>query len=89
MIKNSNSNVFPNPISENRFTTTFNLTAAQKLRYEIVDMQGKLVAIILDTKTKTGKNEFSFTTDDLAKGNYIFRIVGEKEMIATHKITIE
>jgi hypothetical protein len=52
-------------------------------------MQGKLVAIILDTKTKTGKNEFSFTTDDLAKGNYIFRIVGEKEMIATHKITIE
>ena len=89
MINNSNSIVFPNPISENRFTTTFNLTAAQKLRYEIVDMQGKLVAIILDTKTKTGKNEFSFTTDDLAKGNYIFRIVGEKEMIATHKITIE
>jgi hypothetical protein len=89
MIKNSNSRVFPNPIPENRFTTTFNLNVAQKLRYEIVDMQGKLVAIILDTKTKTGQNEFSFTTNDLSKGNYIFRIVGEKEMIATHKITIE
>jgi hypothetical protein len=89
MIKNSNSRVFPNPIPENRFTTTFTLNVAQKLRYEIVDMQGKLVAIILDTKTKTGQNEFSFTTDDLSKGNYIFRIVGEKEMIATHKITIE
>jgi hypothetical protein len=25
----------------------------------------------------------------LSKGNYIFRIVSEKEIIATHKITIE
>lgn len=87
--KNSNSNLFPNPVSENRFTTTFNLSEAQKLRYEIVDMQGKLVSIILDTKTKVGQNEFSFTTEALSKGNYIFRIVGEKETITTHKITIE
>jgi len=48
-----------------------------------------LVSIILDTKTKIGQNEFSFTTESLAKGNYVFRIVGEKEIIATHKITIE
>jgi len=89
IIENSNSHVYPNPVSENRFTTTFNLSIAQKLRYEILDMQGKLVSIILDTRTKLGQNEFSFTTEALAQGNYIFRIVGEKEIIATHKITIE
>nr|MBP6315293.1 T9SS type A sorting domain-containing protein [Chitinophagaceae bacterium] len=84
------SSVFPNPIPEKKFTTRFENESNRHLRFEIFDMQGKRISLMLDTYIKKGLNEFSFTTETLPIGNYVFRIsTREGQKIASHKITIE
>ena len=84
------SALYPNPILQNKFTTKFSNEMAQHLTFEIYDMQGKRIALLLDTYIKKGLNEFSFETNHLASGNYIFKIATkEGKTIATHKLTIE
>ncbi len=84
------SAVFPNPVMQNNFTTRFTNENGQHLRFEIFDMQGKRISLMLDTYIKKGLNEFSFNTSKLAHGNYIFKISNrEGKIVATHKLTIE
>lgn len=84
------SQLFPNPVSQQRFTTRFTNETAQHLKFEILDMQGRRIALMLDTYIKQGLNEFSFTTEQLAAGNYIFKISTREGLsIATHKLSIE
>ncbi len=84
------SSVFPNPIPEKKFTTRFENEQARHLKFEIFDMQGKRISLMLDTYIKKGRNEFSFNTDNLSTGNYVFSISTREGLkIATHKITIE
>jgi hypothetical protein len=84
------SQLFPNPVSQQRFTTRFTNETAQHLKFEILDMQGRRIALMLDTYIKQGLNEFSFTTEQLAAGNYIFKISTREGLsVATHKLSIE
>ena len=84
------SQVFPNPVVQQRFTTRFTNETAQHLVFEILDMQGRRIALMLDTYIKQGLNEFSFTTDQLAAGNYIFKISTRAGLsVATHKLSIK
>jgi hypothetical protein len=88
--KQTESAVYPNPVIQNRFTTRFTNETARHLRFEIFDMQGKRVALMLDTYIKKGLNEFSFDTGKLSTGNYVFKISSrDGNQIATHKLTIE
>lgn len=86
----SESEIFPNPVAQNKFTTRFVNDQAQHLKFEIFDLQGRRISLMLDTYIKKGLNEFSFSTDKLPKGNYVFKISSrEGKDIGTHKITIE
>ncbi|MCC7029423.1 MAG: T9SS type A sorting domain-containing protein [Chitinophagaceae bacterium] len=88
--KEAEAGVYPNPVTQQRFTTRFNNEDARHLRFEILDLQGKRIALMLDTYVKKGFNEFSFETGKLAAGNYIFKIsTADGMLIDSHKFTIE
>ncbi len=78
--------IYPNPIEQASFTTTFKLEQSQHVRFEILDMQGKLISLLLDTNVKKGEHEFSFQTGDLPAGMYLFQIRSLTTTLASHKI---
>jgi len=80
--------VFPNPVHD-LLNVDFNIEKAQKLRFEIYDINGKLVALLMDTQIKAGHNAFSFSTQPLSAGNYIFRISSKEKTIVSQKITVK
>ncbi len=82
------STVFPNPVL-NRFTTRFELPAKQVLQFNLYDMNGRLVQVMLSRECKKGKNEFSFNTGALSKGNYVFAIEGSGQRYAKELLTIK
>ncbi|HLG34196.1 MAG TPA: T9SS type A sorting domain-containing protein, partial [Bacteroidia bacterium] len=67
--------LFPNP-SAGRITVAFTNPQNQFLVFEIVDAAGKLVKQLFKGAVVNGDNEFSFSTDALAAGNYLLRISG-------------
>lgn len=87
--ENNTNTVYPNPITDNRFTTQFQMKEAGHVRFELYDMSGKLVYKIMDTYVKKGKNEYSISTSELSKGIYIFKVNSDQGTIASHKITVE
>jgi hypothetical protein len=87
--ENNTNTVYPNPITDNRFTTQFEMKEAGHVRFELYDMSGKLVYKIMDTYVKKGKNEYSISTSELSKGLYIFKVNSDQGTIASHKITVE
>lgn len=80
--------IYPNPTDKNYFQMHFELDEAQYLNFSLFDMQGRLVATMLNTRAKQGSNDFSFDTNPLSSGHYILKIAGEKKVIATAKVTI-
>ena len=55
------------------------------LKFEVVDITGKLVKILLQDKVKAGKNNFSFSTTPLANGIYFLKITSATKEILTQK----
>lgn len=74
---NTNIDLFPNP-SQNKFTTSFEITENEYLKFSITSIDGKLIADILYEKAFKGKNEFSINTNSLPKGLYYLKIKGDK-----------
>ncbi|HOZ52475.1 MAG TPA: T9SS type A sorting domain-containing protein [Chitinophagaceae bacterium] len=88
-IKNEFSNsVYPNPMQDH-FSVQFELAKANKVRFEILDMNGRIVSLLLDTYTQTGKNEFSFLTSPLVSGHYILQISTKEEVLSSQKILVK
>lgn len=85
----STTTIYPNPIEEKRFKVQFTNSTPQQLKFELSDMNGKLVATLLQTIVKEGKNEFSFYTGNISAGTYLFSIKSEKSVIETHKIVVQ
>lgn len=84
----SSTEIYPNPIS-NHFNVRFKLDQAEKVRFEILDMNGKLVNLLLDTYIKAGQNEFGFSTQPLSTGNYLLKISTKEKVISTQKIQVD
>jgi hypothetical protein len=80
--------LYPNPTSD-RFNVKFNLDHAQKVRFEICNLNGQTVALLLDTFVKSGNDEFSFSTQPLASGNYILKISTKDKIILSEKLTVQ
>jgi len=87
--KQNEHEVFPNPISEKRFTTKFTMDKTQKVRFEMLDIQGKVISQMLYTRVKAGANEFSFSISDLAQGMYLFRMKGDDGYLSTEKVMVK
>lgn len=84
------SMVYPNPVRQQKFSTRFTNEKAQHLQFEIFDLTGKRISLMLDTYVKKGVNEFSFETQKLASGNYVFRITAaDGKIVGEHKISVE
>ncbi|MEN9338691.1 MAG: hypothetical protein RIQ62_3 [Bacteroidota bacterium] len=80
--------LYPNPVTD-RVNVRFSLETGGKTRFEIMDMQGRVVRLLLDTYTKAGRNDFSFCTQPLLPGNYVLRISGAKGIISTQAFTVQ
>ncbi len=83
------SDIFPNPIKESKFSSRFTLASKENLSFNLYDMQGRLVENLLNTQGKKGRNEFSFNTSVLPKGNYVFTIQTETSKIVSEMISIQ
>jgi rhamnogalacturonan endolyase len=79
------ANVFPNPFTD-RVAVEFTLSEAQQLRFELYDVNGRLVEVLLDDRVKAGVNRFSFSPHPLAAGIYMLRIVGRDGVVTEQKV---
>lgn len=82
---NNQSAVYPNPMQD-YFSTEFELPASGSIQFRIYDMQGNLVKYLLNAKAKEGKNRFTFSTQELASGNYLLDIILNGEHFDTKSI---
>ncbi|AMS27401.1 hypothetical protein AEM51_10610 [Bacteroidetes bacterium UKL13-3] len=65
--------VYPNPAREYA-QVLFTSAETQLVTFELLDMNGKVVASLLQDKAKAGQNLFSFSTEDLQTGVYFLTI---------------
>lgn len=79
-IKEEQVSMYPNPAST-YFAVEFDLQQAERLKFSVVDMNGKLVRDLLVDKVKAGKNRFQFSTLNLKAGTYILMIKGENTLV--------
>ena len=80
--------VFPVPASERVFLE-FDASGVQRLRIQLMDMNGKVVQTFLEEKPRhEGKVEFSFSTDPLANGIYVLTVQGDGQVLAGKKVVV-
>src|SRR5690606_38867374 len=65
--------IYPNPFSGN-VVAQFRLPAQQRVAAYIYDMEGKMVAKLIDEDAKAGLNELIFHLSPLKAGQYVLRI---------------
>ena len=68
---NLNMTVFPNPVSS-QSTINFSLNKASKVNIEVLDMQGKVLAILVDEKLVANNYSYKFNKK-LASGVYLLK----------------
>lgn len=77
--------VYPNPTSE-MMNVSFALEYSDFLRFELYDVNGKLVKLLMQEKVKAGKNDFSFSITPLNNGIYFFKISSNEKEIFSKKV---
>jgi hypothetical protein len=78
--KNEQVNVYPNP-ADDIFTVEMNLQKPEYLSFEILDVQGRVIHVLLRDWVKVSQNTFSFSTRELNKGVYFLKISGNTSNI--------
>ncbi len=76
--------IYPNPTSE-LMHVSITIEKSDILKFEVVDVTGKLVKVLLQDKVKAGKNNFSFSTTPLANGIYFLKITSATKEVLTQK----
>ncbi|HLP13180.1 MAG TPA: T9SS type A sorting domain-containing protein, partial [Flavobacteriales bacterium] len=79
------THVFPNPF-ENMISVDFDMEKREYLTFDITDMTGKRVHLLMREYVKAGKDRFSFSIEDLAPGMYMFNITAKDRVISSTKI---
>lgn len=77
--------VFPNPM-ENIISVEFELNKSEYLTFDLVDLTGRRVQLLMREYVKAGKNKFSFSIADLASGTYVFTIKGKERLVSSTKV---
>jgi hypothetical protein len=80
--------IFPNP-SNDIFSVELNLAAPEYLSFELFDLQGKRIELLLRDWVKVKQNVFSFSTRSLAKGTYLLKISGNLQTNFTKKVMVQ
>ena len=83
--------VYPSPVNfAEPIKIKFNVEEDAYLQYTIYDITGKKVADLMKQHTPAGENEFSFVTQPLAKGTYIFSIsTGDAKQVFSTKFVVK
>ncbi|HEY0031320.1 MAG TPA: T9SS type A sorting domain-containing protein [Bacteroidia bacterium] len=76
--------LFPNPTSD-LMNISVSLEKPEYLSFEIYDITGKFVKVLLRDKVKAGINNFSFSTSPLSNGIYLLKVTSGSKEILTHK----
>ena len=76
---------FPNPITDIA-TTQFTMNDAGVVKAELYDEAGKLITVLLEKQAKKGLNEFVFSLEPLAKGNYTIVLTSNNSVLQKSKI---
>ncbi len=84
----NDAKLFPNP-AKDIFSVEFYLDKPEYLRFDLFDMQGKLVRTLLCDWVKGKDNVFSFKTEPLSKGIYLLKINGNYNTSITKKVIVE
>ena len=79
---------FPNPPMNHQLSIEFDLPESELIQVEILDISGRIVALLYDANAKAGKNILSFSTIPLNNGLYIVRIRSGNNLLYSQKITV-
>ena len=77
--------VFPNPITE-FVEVEFTLDKHRNLNFELMDVTGKSVTLLLRERVKTGLNKFTFSIANLNPGVYFLKISESGGVVGTKRI---
>ncbi len=77
--------VFPNPVQEN-VNLHFSIEKTQACTFELYDINGQLVAKLLNAKVKKGENQFVFDISHLSQGVYVLKIKGNLGFEKSEKV---
>jgi hypothetical protein len=65
---------------------TFELQESALLRLELVDIEGKLVRLLMEDRIKAGKNRLSFNGSFLTSGTYFINAYSANERVFSKKV---
>ncbi len=83
-----NLSVYPNPISNENATLTFELTTAEKVEIAILNQLGQEIKNVFTGNMQPGMNTLNIETANLAKGIYfISTLIGEQKI--TKKLIVQ
>ena len=77
---------YPNPFNETT-TVAFDLAEDDKVKVNVHDISGRLVAILADETMRAGRKELLFERKNLLAGTYLVNVQTSKGIL-TRKITI-
>jgi len=80
--------VYPNPASD-MITVGFDNLNSGKIKIELLDMMGNIVALIDERNMPTGLQTISWNVADVAQGVYLVRITGQTQQISKPLIISE
>jgi hypothetical protein len=83
----ANTTVYPNP-ARDIFSVEISLPKPEYLSFDLLDIQGKLIEVLLRDWVKANQNVFSFSTRELSKGVYFLKISGNGNTNIIKKIVI-
>ena len=80
--------VYPNPITDNHLTVEYELTSAQSVSIELIDLNGKLISILQPkAEEAVGSYQKLLDLDNVSTGNYLLRLRTENGAV-TVKVTV-
>lgn len=77
---------FPNPFNPST-TIRFNLSKLSEVEMNVYDVQGKLIASLIDGKVPAGSHEVVFNSAGLSSGEYFVRLAADG-VVKTIKMTL-
>jgi hypothetical protein len=81
------ANLFPIP-AQDQISFRFENEQLRKIRFEVFDINGRLIRTLLDDHIKPGLNEFAFSAANLSNGQYFLILTSEAKYIHKHRFVI-
>lgn len=85
---NGKAYVFPNPSANENVSVVFDMEVSARVNVELVDMQGKSIALMKEFFTKQGTNLLTFSTLNLTSGVYILRIFDDQKLHHSSRVVV-